>query len=89
MAGAIHHFQEEKNMSRKNIGLILIVIGLFALAGSLSIDILGLGGHIGIGRYQLLGIGIGFIIAVAGFFFSLQRKKGLNSAAGSWRKSWV
>ena len=63
-------------MSKRNIGFGLIILGILVLAGSLSADLLGLGsGSNTIGWKQWLGAGIGFIIAVAGIFLSLQRKK--------------
>ena len=63
-------------MTKKNIGLGLIIIGILLLAVSLSADLLGLGsGSSVIGWKQWLGAGIGFIIAAVGIFLSLQRKK--------------
>ncbi len=63
-------------MSRKIISYGLIIAGILILAGSLSADLLGIGSDTSkIGSLQLLGAGIGLVIAVAGLFLSLQRKK--------------
>jgi predicted phage tail protein len=63
-------------MSRKTIGLGLIIIGIVIIAGSLLADVLGLGAASGaIGWKQLLAAGIGLIVGVVGVVFALQKKK--------------
>lgn len=44
----------------------LIVLGVLLLIGSLGADVLGLGGAPGIGWKQLVGAGVGLIVAIAG-----------------------
>jgi hypothetical protein len=69
-------------MSRKTISYSLIIAGILILAVSLSADLLGLGSGAHqfvlsqIGWHQWLGAGIGLVIAAAGVFLALQRKKG-------------
>ncbi len=63
-------------MSRKTVGLILIIIGILAMAGSLSADLLGFGvASEAIGWKQLVGAGLGLIIGVVGIFLTLLKKK--------------
>jgi hypothetical protein len=54
--------------------LILIIIGILALAGSLSADLLGLGvASEAIGWKQLLGAGVGLVVALVGVFLTLKK----------------
>ena len=53
-------------MSKKTIGIGLIVIGVILLIVSLAADSLGIGGVPGIGIKQLAGAGVGLIIAIVG-----------------------
>ncbi len=53
-------------MSKRTIGMGLIVLGVLLLIGSLGADVLGLGGAPGIGWKQLVGAGVGLIVAIAG-----------------------
>jgi hypothetical protein len=53
-------------MSKRMIGTGLIVIGVVVVIVSLAADSLGIGGAPGIGWKQLLGAGVGVIIAIAG-----------------------
>jgi hypothetical protein len=63
-------------MSIKAIGLALIVIGTLMLATSLLADYIGLGsGPAEIGWVQLLGAGLGLVLAVVGVILTLQKKK--------------
>jgi len=63
-------------MSTKTIGIALIVIGVLVLAVSLLADYLGLGsGPAGIGWKQLIGAGVGLVVAVVGVVLALRKKK--------------
>ena len=63
-------------MSRKTIGLGLIIIGILALAISLFADYLGFSTDTSeIGWLQLLGMGIGLVVAVLGVFYTIQKEK--------------
>ena len=53
-------------MSKRTIGIGLIVIGVIVLIVSLAADSLGIGGAPGIGMKQLLGAGVGLVIAIVG-----------------------
>jgi hypothetical protein len=53
-------------MSRNNMGIALIVVGVIVLIVSLAADVIGIGGAPGIGWKQLLGAGVGLIVAIAG-----------------------
>jgi hypothetical protein len=55
-------------MSKRMIGIVLIVVGVVVLVGSLAADSLGIGGAPGIGWKQLIGAGVGVIIAIVGFW---------------------
>jgi hypothetical protein len=63
-------------MSKKFISLGLIIIGVVVLVVSLSADYIGLGSSTAsIGWKQLLGAGIGFIVALVGIGLALRRSK--------------
>jgi hypothetical protein len=54
-------------MNKQTIGIALIIVGLVVLLVSLTLDMIGLGGHVGFGRYQITGIVVGVLTAGAGF----------------------
>ena len=63
-------------MSTKTIGIALIIIGVLVLAVSLLADYIGLGsGPAGIGWMQLIGVGVGLVVAVVGIVLALRQKK--------------
>jgi asparagine N-glycosylation enzyme membrane subunit Stt3 len=63
-------------MSTKAIGIALIVIGVLALAVSLLADYIGLGSGVAIiGWKQLLGAGLGLVVAIVGIVLALRKKK--------------
>jgi uncharacterized membrane protein len=76
----LHHFPQEENMSRKNIGYGLLVVGILVIAVSLLADLLGIGSGAHklvlsqIGWHQWLGAAIGLVIAAVGVFLSFRRK---------------
>ena len=53
-------------MSKRTIGIGLIVIGVIVLIVSLAADSLGIGGAPGIGMKQLAGAGVGVVVAIVG-----------------------
>ena len=68
--------RKESEMSTKNIGLALIVIGVIVLAVSLLADVIEIGQDpSAIGWRQLLGAAVGLIIAVIGFVLSRRESK--------------
>ncbi len=60
-------------MSTKTSGIALIVVGVIVLALSLAADALGIGGSSGIGWKQLVGGGIGLLIALAGVWLTARK----------------
>ena len=63
-------------MSTKTIGIALIIIGVLVLAVSLLADYIGLGSvPAGMGGRQLLGVGVGLVVAVVGVVLTLRKKK--------------
>jgi hypothetical protein len=52
--------------NKKSIGIALIIIGVVLLIGSLTVDLIGIGGNAGFGRYQSAGIVVGVLAAGAG-----------------------
>jgi hypothetical protein len=72
MAGQI--FQKEKIMSKRTIGIGLIVIGVIVLVVSLAADSLGIGGAPGIGFKQIAGAILGLIVAIVGGWLSMGDK---------------
>ena len=55
-------------MNNRTISVALIVIGVVLLIGSLAADVIGIGGHAGFGRNQIIGIVVGILAAGVGFF---------------------
>ncbi len=60
-------------MSKKTIGIVLIVLGVILALFFLAADALGIGGSPGIGWKQLLGAAIGIIIVIVGIWFTLTK----------------
>ena len=53
-------------MSKRTIGVLVIVLGVVVLVVSLSADALGIGNGAGIGWKQILGAVVGVLVAVGG-----------------------
>ena len=63
-------------MSTKTIGIAFVVIGILVLEISLLADYIGLGsGPVEIGWKQLIGAGVGLVVAVVGVVLALRKKK--------------
>ena len=61
-------------MSQKSIGMVLMIIGVIALAVSLLADFIGIGKFpSAMGPYQLLAAAVGLIIAVIGGIIYFRR----------------
>ena len=61
-------------MSKKTIGIGLIVVGVIVLIVSLAADSLGIGGAPGIGFKQIGGAVVGVIVAIVGGWMSMGDK---------------
>jgi cytochrome c biogenesis protein CcdA len=56
-------------MSKRNIGIVLIVVGVLAVIVSLGADAMGLGAAPGLGWKQALGAVVGMLIVAVGAWF--------------------
>jgi hypothetical protein len=61
-------------MSKKTIGVVLLVVGVLIFLISAAADSLGIGGSPGIGWKQMLGMGVGVVVAAAGMTNLRSRK---------------
>jgi len=63
-------------MSTKIIGIACVAIGVLVLAVSLLADYIGLGSGLAeIGWKQVIGAGVGLVVAVVRVVFTLRKKK--------------
>ena len=53
-------------MSKKTIGIVLIILGVVLTIVSLAADVIGIGNGTGIGWKQILGAVVGVLVAVGG-----------------------
>ncbi len=60
-------------VSKRTIGIVLIVVGLVVLVLALGADLIGIGQNPNFGQYQLLGAVVGAIVAVVGVPLALRR----------------
>ncbi len=60
-------------MSKKNIGIAVIVLGVALVTVSLAADLIGLGVAPVVGWKQMLGAAIGVIAALGGVWLMLQK----------------
>ena len=60
-------------MSKKTIGVLLIILGVVVLVVSLAADGLGIGGMPGFGWKQILGTVVGVIVALGGVWLALNK----------------
>jgi len=62
-------------MNNKTISIVLIVLGVIAILFFLSTDLLGLGGHVGIGWKQMVGMAFGVTLIATGWWLSRRSPK--------------
>jgi predicted phage tail protein len=60
-------------MSKKTIGIVLIILGVIVAVVAFAADALGIGGSPGIGWKQLLGATIGVSVALVGVWLELSK----------------
>ena len=60
-------------MSKRTVGIVLIVLGLLLVVVSLAADLIGMGAQNGIGWKQLLGAAVGVVVMVGGVWW-MRRK---------------
>ncbi len=60
-------------MSKRTMGVVLVVLGVVMLVVSLAADMIGIGNQAGIGWKQILGAVVGVIIAVGGVWLALRK----------------
>ena len=53
-------------MSKRTLGIVLIVLGLLLVVVSLAADVIGLGNGTGLGWKQLLGAAVGVVVMLGG-----------------------
>ena len=57
----------------KTVGIVVLVVGIVVLLLSLVADPIGIGGHPGIGRNQMLGAAAGAVVTVVGLVLTLRK----------------
>jgi hypothetical protein len=60
-------------MSKRTIGIALIILGVVLLIVSLAADVIGIGNGTGIGWKQILGAAIGAVLALGGVWLALNK----------------
>ena len=60
-------------MSKRTIGIMLVVLGVVVYIVSLAADVIGIGNGTGIGWKQILGAVIGLLVAVGGGWLALNK----------------
>jgi len=60
-------------MSKRTIGIVLVVIGVIVVIVSLAADALGIGSGGGIGWKQLLGAAVGVVVVLGGGWLALRK----------------
>ncbi len=53
-------------MTKRNVGLIVLIVGLVLVLVALTADLTGLGGQPGFGWKLIAGTGLGVIVAIVG-----------------------
>jgi hypothetical protein len=53
-------------MSKRTMGIVLVILGVVLLIVSLAADVIGIGNRMGIGWKQMLGAAVGLIVALVG-----------------------
>jgi hypothetical protein len=54
-------------MNKKNLGIVLLVVGIVLLLLSLTADMIGVGAVPGFGTKQIVGAAAGVVVAIVGF----------------------
>jgi hypothetical protein len=72
------NFSKEEHMSKRTLGIIMIVLGVLLAIVSLSADALGIGNGAGIGWKQILGAVVGVLIAAGGAWWGWGKARKKN-----------
>jgi hypothetical protein len=62
-------------MSKKNIGIILLVVGILIIVGSLGAGYLGLSASQTLGTKKILGAVVGVVVDVVGIYLMVSKPK--------------
>ena len=60
-------------MSKRTIGILLIILGVVVLIVSLAADVIGIGNGTGLGWKQIVGAVVGFLIAIGGVWLVISK----------------
>jgi hypothetical protein len=60
-------------MSKRTIGIVLVIVGVIVLIVSLAADVIGIGNEAGIGWIQLLGAAVGVVVVLGGGWLALSK----------------
>ncbi len=53
-------------MTKRNVGLVLLIVGIIFVLAAITADLTGLGGQPGFGSKQMVGTGFGVVVALIG-----------------------
>ncbi len=53
-------------MAKRNVGLIVLIVGVVLVLAAATADLTGIGGQPGFGWKQMAGAGLGVIVAIVG-----------------------
>ncbi|MCP4663037.1 MAG: hypothetical protein GY856_47205 [bacterium] len=66
-------------MSKKSLGMLVVIIGILLLLGSLTADYAGIGRSPGVGWLQTLGAVVGVVLAVVGLLLLRWKQPGTQA----------
>ncbi len=53
-------------MTKRNVGLVLLIVGIILVLAAITADLTGIGGQPGFGWKQIVGTGLGVVVAIVG-----------------------
>ena len=66
-------------MSKRTVGIVLIVLGVLLAVASLAADVIGIGSGGGLGWKQLLGAGVGVLVVAVGVWWMGRERAGKSN----------